>query len=109
MYRSHASYRERCGLGTPETDVLVELAQSAGPEQGVYGARMTGGGAGGTVAVLVAGTAGVAAVHDIAAEYTRRTERHSAVLAGSADGALRVAPERLTTGRAAIGTEGCND
>ncbi len=50
MHQSHAAYSE-CGLGSPATDKLVELA---GAEQGagLYGAKITGGGAGGTVAVL---------------------------------------------------------
>ncbi len=51
MYESHASYG-RCGLGSQGTDRLVELVKSAGPDTGLYGARITGGGSGGTVAVL---------------------------------------------------------
>jgi galactokinase len=106
MYRSHASYSARCGLGTPETDLLVELARGAGPEQGVYGARITGGVAGGTDAMLVAGAAGEAAVHRVAAEYARRRAaglcartRRAAVLGGSADGAMRIPAVSYTPGR----------
>ena len=51
MYESHASYG-RCGLGSRGTDRLVELVQSAGPDAGLYGARITGGGSGGTVAII---------------------------------------------------------
>ena len=47
MYQSHYAYTE-CGLGCEATDYLVELVRS----EGLYGAKMTGGGAGGTVAVL---------------------------------------------------------
>jgi galactokinase len=47
MYQSHYAYTE-CGLGCEATDTIVELARSAG----LYGAKMTGGGAGGTVAIL---------------------------------------------------------
>src|SRR5690606_3829979 len=50
MYESHASYG-RCGLGSPGTDRLVGLVRREGPAAGVYGARITGGGSGGTVAV----------------------------------------------------------
>src|SRR5689334_11280151 len=51
MYQSHASY-SACGLGSAGTDRLVELVRQAGPASGLYGAKITGGGAGGTVAVL---------------------------------------------------------
>src|SRR5579859_5517289 len=51
MYQSHASY-SACGLGSEGTDRLVELVMAAGPEAGLYGARITGGGSGGMVAVL---------------------------------------------------------
>jgi L-arabinokinase len=52
MYGSHWSYRNRCELSCLETDLLVELAGDIGIDGGVYGAKITGGGAGGTVAVL---------------------------------------------------------
>src|SRR5688572_20154482 len=51
MYESHASY-VACGLGSPGTDRLVALVQAEGPVAGLYGARITGGGSGGTVAVI---------------------------------------------------------
>ena len=51
MFQSHWSYTE-CGLGSKETDRLVELVrEELGPGK-LYGAKITGGGAGGTVAVL---------------------------------------------------------
>jgi L-arabinokinase len=51
MYLSHYAYSDT-GLGCAETDLLVELARRRGPERGIFGAKITGGGAGGTVAVL---------------------------------------------------------
>jgi galactokinase len=90
MYLSHASYGERCGLGTPETDLIVDLVRERGEAAGLYGAKITGGGAGGTVAVLAAGPQARDEVERIAAEYTRRTGNAARVLAGSGDGALRV-------------------
>lgn len=51
MYQSHYSYTE-CGLGNEATDLLVDLVRRQGPDMGLYGAKVTGGGAGGTVAVL---------------------------------------------------------
>ncbi len=51
MYESHDSY-SACGLGSTGTDRLVALAREAGVARGIYGAKITGGGSGGTVAVL---------------------------------------------------------
>jgi L-arabinokinase len=51
MYESHASYTA-CGLGSNNTDLLVEFVRSAGVDRGLFGAKITGGGSGGTVAVL---------------------------------------------------------
>jgi galactokinase len=51
MTASHRSLRDDYEVSCPELDLLVELATA---EQGVYGARMTGGGFGGCVIVLVA-------------------------------------------------------
>jgi galactokinase len=51
MLQSHWSYTE-CGLGSKETDRLIDLVrEEVGPDK-LYGAKITGGGAGGTVAVL---------------------------------------------------------
>jgi len=47
LYQSHLAYAE-CGLGSNECDELVDRAQKAK----LLGAKMTGGGAGGVVAVL---------------------------------------------------------
>jgi galactokinase len=51
MYQSHVAYTE-CGLGAEATDLLVELARQEGIQNGIFGAKITGGGAGGTVAFL---------------------------------------------------------
>ena len=51
MAASHASY-SRCGLGTAATDRIVDAVRSAGWERGLIGARVSGGGSGGTVVVL---------------------------------------------------------
>jgi galactokinase len=51
MAASHAGY-SRCGLGTPATDRIVGAVRSAGWEHGLIGARVSGGGSGGTVVVL---------------------------------------------------------
>ncbi|OJW13053.1 MAG: hypothetical protein BGO49_19790 [Planctomycetales bacterium 71-10] len=52
MYDSHAGYGS-IGLGRPETDAMVEAVRGLGPSRGFYGARVSGGGCGGTVVVLL--------------------------------------------------------
>ena len=85
MYASHASY-SACGLGSAGTDRLVELVREAGPAAGLYGAKITGGGSGGTVAVL--GRAGAGdAVAAVAARYRDDTGREATVFSGSSPGA----------------------
>ena len=56
LYQSHAGYSS-IGLGCPETDKMVEAVRQLGPAQGFYGARVSGGGSGGTVVVLLAKSA----------------------------------------------------
>lgn len=51
MFQSHWSYTE-CGLGCEATDLLVELVRRECGGGQLYGAKITGGGAGGTAAVL---------------------------------------------------------
>ncbi len=84
MYQSHASY-SKCGLGSDGTDLLVELAKAAGPDAGIYGAKITGGGSGGTVAVLADAEA-AGRVRRIAADYAEQTGRTPYFFEGSSDG-----------------------
>ena len=56
MYESNASYRDLAGLGSPEIDGLVNIARKIGEQGGIYGAKITGGGGGGTVALLCHGS-----------------------------------------------------
>jgi galactokinase len=51
MIQTHRAYGT-IGLGCPETDVMITRLMALGPTRGIYGARMSGGGSGGTVAVL---------------------------------------------------------
>ena len=74
MLESHASYSQHAGLGAEETDLLVELVTRRGPARGFYGARITGGGSGGTVAVLMMDSAETRAeLQAIGEEYRQRT------------------------------------
>jgi galactokinase len=85
MYQSHASY-SACGLGSDGTDALVEQVRAAGPGRGLYGAKITGGGSGGTVVVL-ARRGAEAVVRDVAAAYRARTGRDAYLFSGSSPGA----------------------
>jgi galactokinase len=53
MYASHDSLRDDYEVSCPELDLLVELARKIGPQGGVIGSRMTGGGFGGCTVSLV--------------------------------------------------------
>ncbi len=94
MYQSHASY-SACGLGTAGTDRLVELVRAAGPAAGLYGAKITGGGSGGTVAVL-----GRRNCHEqvlaIARQYAQESGHAALVLGGSSPGAAQFGVRELS-------------
>jgi L-arabinokinase len=87
MYQSHASY-SACGLGSEGTDRLVELCRELGPSLGIFGAKITGGGSGGTVAILGRHDAG-APIREIASRYARETGHEPYVFTGSSPGALK--------------------
>jgi L-arabinokinase len=86
MYQSHASYSS-CGLGSVGTDRLVELSREIGPSRGIFGARITGGGCGGTVAILARRDA-EASIREIARRYRGETGHEPYVFSGSSPGAL---------------------
>lgn len=52
MFQAHEGYNS-IGLGTAETDEMVQAIRQLGPQRGFYGARVSGGGSGGTVVVLL--------------------------------------------------------
>jgi L-arabinokinase len=93
MYQSHASY-SACGLGAEGTDLLVKQVREAGPVRGLYGAKITGGGSGGTVAVLGRADA-QATVMEIAERYAGETGRVPQVFSGSSPGAAAFGHLRL--------------
>ncbi|HZO92008.1 MAG TPA: hypothetical protein VFB38_27065 [Chthonomonadaceae bacterium] len=100
MYAAHASYSERLDLGAPETDLLVELIRERGPERGLYGARITGGGSGGTVAVLCAADSPDtdAALAEVCQKYARRVGVAPRPFVGSSPGALMFGARQITRG-----------
>ena len=100
MYQSHASY-SACGLGCDGTDRLVELVRLAGPPRGLYGAKITGGGSGGTVAAL-ARKGSEPAIREIARAYAHETGHDPYVFSGSSPGAhdfgqLTLRPDSTST------------
>lgn len=85
LYQSHASY-SRCGLGSPGTDELIDRSRALGVSKGVYGARITGGGSGGTVALLAAAEA-EPLVRTLAEAYRRANGMGGYLFEGSSPGA----------------------
>lgn len=86
MLQSHASY-SLCGLGSAGTDELVAAVDTDDARQsGLYGGKITGGGSGGTVAVL-GDAAARPAVDRIAAEYAGRYGHEPYIFHGSSPGA----------------------
>lgn len=85
MHQSHESY-SKVGLGCGGTDRLVRLVEEAGPAKGLFGAKISGGGSGGTVVVLGRPDAGPA-VEEIAAAYARETGHTPHIFRGSSLGA----------------------
>jgi galactokinase len=74
---SHASQRDDYEVSVPEIDLLVSLAQG---EEPVYGARLTGGGFGGSIVALVRQGEAAAVGARVAAAYTDRSKRAATVL-----------------------------
>jgi L-arabinokinase len=93
MYASNDSYTA-CGLGSDGTDMLVELVRAGGPASGLYGAKITGGGSGGTVAILGRAEAGEA-VAEVARRYGQASGNKPYLFAGSSPGACRFGVRRV--------------
>jgi galactokinase len=97
MYEAHASYGDRLDLGSPETDLLVELVRERGVEQGLYGAKITGGGSGGAVAVLAQSNSSIAetALTETCREYERQTGVTPRPFIGSSPGAVALGAKHI--------------
>ncbi len=95
MYDAHASYT-RIGLGCAETDLLVELGRTVGPGKGIYGAKITGGGSGGTVAFLTYGDRAAQTIQEIAQVYKEQTGLTPQIFEGGlSPGAIAFGSEEL--------------
>lgn len=84
MFQSHQSYSD-CGLGSEATDLIVELVRDSLAD-GLYGARITGGGSGGTVAVLGRSSARPA-IESVANRFEDQTGYKPTIFSGSSPGA----------------------
>jgi galactokinase len=84
LLESHASLRDDYEVSVDELDLLVELAREAG----AYGARLLGGGFGGSVLALVETARAEGLSRSVIDEYRSRTGRDGrAMIAHASDGA----------------------
>jgi galactokinase len=74
---SHASMRDDYQTSTADIDALADIARS---KRDVYGARLTGGGFGGSIVAIVRAGLGQRLAAEISAEYRRRSRRSPVVL-----------------------------
>jgi len=94
MYEAHRSYTA-LGLNSAGTDLIVELVRR---EAGLFGAKITGGGSGGTVAVLGDQTS-PEAIERVVENYAKETGHQPYVFNGSSPGALAFGHLRFSIAR----------
>ncbi len=99
MVASHASLRDDYEVSCEELDVLVELAAAIGPDGGVIGARMTGGGFGGCTISLVRRDALDQIIPRIREEYLQKTGREATLFVTHAVDGARELTCKYATGR----------
>jgi L-arabinokinase len=98
MYAAHESYRSNCNLSVEEVDFLVEAVRKRGSAKGLYGAKITGGGTGGTVAVFGKLDALRREIPGIAEEYSRRIGKMPDIFEGTSPGAAEFGARRYRFG-----------
>jgi len=77
LYASHVSQRDDYEVSVPETDLLVDLARG---EPDVLGARLTGGGFGGSVVMLARAGRGAQLASRIVSRYAQGSTHRATVL-----------------------------
>ncbi|MEO7932321.1 MAG: GHMP kinase [Chthoniobacterales bacterium] len=87
MFAAHESYQSNCHLSVDEVDFLVEAVRRRGTSSGLYGAKITGGGSGGAVAIFGTKDALAAEIPAIASEYQRRIGLYPDIFEGTSPGA----------------------
>ena len=98
MYGAHDSYKNNCHLSTEEVDFLVDAVRQRGTKSGLYGAKITGGGTGGAVAVFGKVDALKKHIPEIATEYSRRIGVMPDIFEGTSPGAVEFGARRYTFG-----------
>jgi galactokinase len=98
MFASHESYKNNCLLSVPEVDFIVDAVRARGTDKGLYGAKITGGGSGGTVAIFGEKDALAREVPSIAREYKRLTGLDADIFEGTSPGAIEFGAFRYTFG-----------
>jgi L-arabinokinase len=98
MFGSHDSYRDNCLLSVAEVDFLVDAVRARCPSKGLYGAKITGGGSGGTVAVFGRKEALAREIPAITREYKRLTGLDADIFDGTSPGAIEFGSFQYTFG-----------
>lgn len=89
MQASHWSYGQRCGLGCIPIEAVVSRLRRCDRDRGIYGARISGRGAGGMVAVLLSDTESArAALGETVSAVEERVGRALPILDGSSAGSF---------------------
>lgn len=86
MLASHEGYQS-VGLGEAITDRIVELVRARGLGHGIAGARISGGGSGGTVTMMLTNEEGYDVMQGIRSQIEAETGKSLKVFEGSSDGA----------------------
>jgi L-arabinokinase len=98
MYAAHDSYKNNCRLSVEGVDFLVDAVQKRGTDAGLYGAKITGGGTGGTVAIFGRLDALKEHIPQIATDYSRRIGVMPDIFEGTSPGALEFGARRYAFG-----------
>jgi L-arabinokinase len=85
MYQSHSSCAKNCRLGFKEADLIVRMVQDLGPKKGFFGAKLTGGGDGGVICILVSNESELL-LHNIASQYHELTKLEPELFLDSSPG-----------------------
>lgn len=89
MFQSDAGYTS-CDLNSEETHLLVNLIRSHQSFSKIlFGAKITGGGGGGTVAILAKNSLeAIEIIQDIVHQYEMKTKRSTRIFSGSSSGLI---------------------
>jgi galactokinase len=91
MFASHESLKNDFEVSCKELDVMVRIARDIGRSGGVIGARMTGGGFGGSTVTLCESNKAAAISETMAADYFKTTGIHPDIFASRpSQGAHRI-------------------